>query len=135
MLKRAVNAQLHALRSQNWGQFGGLLHRIKVWAALNASVNRERRSIKTIEAITASPNSGVNTLTGEGRTEVLTITEDEAAQVERANASSATPVVFVHGLWLLPSSVAIRSYERVSSFAAAVFMFLNFLSELNDVTT
>jgi len=73
VLKRAVNAQLHALRSQNWGQFGGLLHRIKVWAALNASVNRERRSIKTIEAITASPNSGVNTLTGEGRAEVLTI--------------------------------------------------------------
>src|SRR5438876_6671352 len=33
-----------------------------------------------------------------------TITGHEAAQVERANASSATPVVFVHGLWLLPSS-------------------------------
>jgi non-heme chloroperoxidase len=32
------------------------------------------------------------------------ITEREAAQVERANASGATPVVFVHGLWLLPSS-------------------------------
>src|SRR3954447_11979701 len=32
------------------------------------------------------------------------ITEREAAQAERANASSATPVVFVHGLWLLPSS-------------------------------
>ena len=33
-----------------------------------------------------------------------TITEHEAAQVERANATGATPVVFVHGLWLLPSS-------------------------------
>jgi len=33
-----------------------------------------------------------------------TITDHEAAQVERANASGATPVVFVHGLWLLPSS-------------------------------
>ena len=33
-----------------------------------------------------------------------TITEHEAAQVERANVTSATPVVFVHGLWLLPSS-------------------------------
>jgi non-heme chloroperoxidase len=33
-----------------------------------------------------------------------TITEHEAAQIERANASTATPVVFVHGLWLLPSS-------------------------------
>jgi pimeloyl-ACP methyl ester carboxylesterase len=30
--------------------------------------------------------------------------EHEAAQVERANASGLTPVVFVHGLWLLPSS-------------------------------
>src|SRR5260370_39750416 len=32
------------------------------------------------------------------------ITEHEAAQVERANASNATPIVFVHGLRLLPSS-------------------------------
>jgi pimeloyl-ACP methyl ester carboxylesterase len=30
--------------------------------------------------------------------------EHETAQVERANASGLTPVVFVHGLWLLPSS-------------------------------
>jgi pimeloyl-ACP methyl ester carboxylesterase len=33
-----------------------------------------------------------------------TISEHETAQVERANASGLTPVVFVHGLWLLPSS-------------------------------
>jgi len=33
-----------------------------------------------------------------------TISEHEAEQVERANASDRTPVVFVHGLWLLPSS-------------------------------
>ncbi|HEY1368936.1 MAG TPA: alpha/beta hydrolase [Gaiellaceae bacterium] len=33
-----------------------------------------------------------------------TLTEHETAQIERANASNATPVVFVHGLWLLPSS-------------------------------
>ena len=32
------------------------------------------------------------------------ISEHEAEQVERANASGQTPVVFVHGLWLLPSS-------------------------------
>ena len=32
------------------------------------------------------------------------ISERERAQVERANASTATPVVFIHGLWLLPSS-------------------------------
>jgi len=33
-----------------------------------------------------------------------TITEHETEQVERANASGLTPVVFIHGLWLLPSS-------------------------------
>jgi pimeloyl-ACP methyl ester carboxylesterase len=33
-----------------------------------------------------------------------TITEHESAQVERANRTGKQPVVFVHGLWLLPSS-------------------------------
>ena len=33
-----------------------------------------------------------------------TITDHEAAQIDRANATKATPVVFVHGLWLLPAS-------------------------------
>jgi non-heme chloroperoxidase len=32
------------------------------------------------------------------------ITEHETSQLERANASGRTPVVFVHGLWLLPTS-------------------------------
>jgi pimeloyl-ACP methyl ester carboxylesterase len=35
---------------------------------------------------------------------MATITEHEEQQVERANASGRTPVVFIHGLWLLPSS-------------------------------
>jgi pimeloyl-ACP methyl ester carboxylesterase len=35
---------------------------------------------------------------------MATITQREAEQVERANASGKTPVVFIHGLWLLPSS-------------------------------
>jgi non-heme chloroperoxidase len=34
----------------------------------------------------------------------LTITDHEAEQVERANTDGHQPVVFVHGLWLLPSS-------------------------------
>jgi pimeloyl-ACP methyl ester carboxylesterase len=37
-------------------------------------------------------------------TTASTITDHEAAQIERANAAKATPIVFVHGLWLLPSS-------------------------------
>jgi non-heme chloroperoxidase len=35
---------------------------------------------------------------------MATVTEHDQEQVERANASGRTPVVFVHGLWLLPSS-------------------------------
>ncbi len=32
------------------------------------------------------------------------LTEDETNQLDNANASERTPVVFIHGLWLLPSS-------------------------------
>jgi pimeloyl-ACP methyl ester carboxylesterase len=39
-----------------------------------------------------------------GTTATSTITDAERAQVERANATNATPIVFIHGLWLLPSS-------------------------------
>ena len=35
---------------------------------------------------------------------MASITQREAQQVEQANASGKTPVVFIHGLWLLPSS-------------------------------
>jgi pimeloyl-ACP methyl ester carboxylesterase len=34
----------------------------------------------------------------------MAITEYEAAEIEKANAGGRTPVVFIHGLWLLPSS-------------------------------
>ena len=32
------------------------------------------------------------------------ITEREQGQIDQANSSGKTPVVFIHGLWLLPSS-------------------------------
>jgi non-heme chloroperoxidase len=35
---------------------------------------------------------------------MATITEHEERQVKRANTSGRKPVVFIHGLWLLPSS-------------------------------
>ena len=35
---------------------------------------------------------------------MATITARESEQIERANERGATPVVFIHGLWLLPSS-------------------------------
>ncbi len=34
----------------------------------------------------------------------MAITDVEQAQIEKANASGGTPAVFIHGLWLLPSS-------------------------------
>jgi non-heme chloroperoxidase len=39
-----------------------------------------------------------------GTTETTRITDSEHKQIARANDSGLTPVVFVHGLWLLPSS-------------------------------
>jgi non-heme chloroperoxidase len=35
---------------------------------------------------------------------VATMTERETQQIERANSNGGAPVVFIHGLWLLPSS-------------------------------
>jgi non-heme chloroperoxidase len=35
---------------------------------------------------------------------MTTLTDHELAQIDQANRSGRTPVVFVHGLWLLPSS-------------------------------
>src|SRR5271170_6725540 len=36
--------------------------------------------------------------------EMATISKYEAKQIDEANATELTPVVFIHGLWLLPSS-------------------------------
>jgi pimeloyl-ACP methyl ester carboxylesterase len=37
-------------------------------------------------------------------TDMTTITAHEQQDIDRANAAGLTPVVFVHGLWLLSSS-------------------------------
>ena len=37
---------------------------------------------------------------------MASISERESREIEAANASGSTPVVFIHGLWLLPSSWA-----------------------------
>ena len=34
----------------------------------------------------------------------MTITAGEQTEIDHANASDSTPIVFVHGLWLLPGS-------------------------------
>src|SRR4029078_6837139 len=36
----------------------------------------------------------------------MSISERERQEIEAANASGRTPVVFIHGLWVLPSSWA-----------------------------
>src|SRR6478752_8535440 len=37
---------------------------------------------------------------------MASVSERESREIEAANASGTTPVVFIHGLWLLPSSWA-----------------------------
>jgi hypothetical protein len=37
---------------------------------------------------------------------MASISERESREIEAANASGTTPVVFIHGLWFLPSSWA-----------------------------
>ena len=44
------------------------------------------------------------TPTSDASAAARSITEQEMMQVDRANATGLQPVVFVHGLWLLPSS-------------------------------
>ena len=34
----------------------------------------------------------------------MAIAAEEQTEIDEANASSKTPVIFIHGLWLLPSS-------------------------------
>src|SRR5687767_7729065 len=50
-------------------------------------------------------SSGSDQLTG-GEFGMVSISERENQEIEAANASGNTPVVLVHGLWLLPSSWA-----------------------------
>ena len=41
-------------------------------------------------------------MTGNGISTAAHITDYEAAHLEETNAPGLTPVVFIHGLWLLP---------------------------------
>src|SRR5262245_14590349 len=42
----------------------------------------------------------------EGGSDMGSVSQRESREIEAANASGRTPVVFIHGLWLLPSSWA-----------------------------
>src|SRR5437763_8472966 len=51
--------------------------------------------------MTTSTTTGTSTASAAG---AATITDHELQECERANATGLQPIVFVHGLWLLPSS-------------------------------
>ena len=57
--------------------------------------------MNAMSAPTEAPEAPGRPSTAAGPT---TISEHEREQITRANATTATPVVFIHGLWLLPSS-------------------------------
>src|SRR6476469_3708282 len=55
-----------------------------------------------LDALAAFQGAGRATSPRRNMSSTTTVTEAE--EVDRANASGKTPVVFIHGLWLLPSS-------------------------------
>jgi hypothetical protein len=57
VLKRAVNARLHALRSNKRGQFGGLLHKMKV-SATGAGVGIAEDSVAVRQRCSKSVITG-----------------------------------------------------------------------------
>src|SRR4029450_13751355 len=80
---------------------------------MTVSARRQRfrrpwHSVHQVDADTVRSSQPASTKEKEepmtGTTASATITDAERAQVERANARTATPVVFIHGLWLLASS-------------------------------
>src|SRR5215469_8513690 len=65
---------------------------------MGASKRGWAHSITSIEWVDSRPT--------EGEFGMASISEREQREIEAANASGNTPVVFIHGLWLLPSSWA-----------------------------
>jgi non-heme chloroperoxidase len=58
----------------------------------------------TTAAPTGSPVADRGTGMANATASSAPVTAREQEQITRANATAATPVVFIHGLWLLPSS-------------------------------
>src|SRR5215469_8114659 len=65
---------------------------------MGASKRGWAHSITSIEWVDSRPT--------EGEFGMASISEREQREIEAANTSGNTPVVFIHGLWLLPSSWA-----------------------------
>ena len=92
----------------------GLPHRIEhltgarvrhvVSAAPLAPVQATMTSAQRRPGVAFDPMSVIRVAPGRTATKATTIAEHEAEQVAQANASGRLPVVFIHGLWLLPSS-------------------------------
>src|SRR5260370_4723630 len=61
--------------------------------------DEERRGVWTF-----GRRKGRNAMSDAPGSDDRTVTEYEVQDVEKANATGKQPVVFVHGLWLLPNS-------------------------------
>src|SRR5712664_1932285 len=70
--------------------------RMRCQAGMVASHLFYKRSVDMISSRTNGKDSGDRTLDA--------VSRNTTKQVDKANASGRPPVVFVHGLWLLPSS-------------------------------
>ena len=70
------------------------------WAKLPMLNERIYRRVAGAENLERNENPMADVAT----TKQPRVTDSEQEQIARANHSGLTPVVFVHGLWLLPSS-------------------------------
>jgi len=67
-------------------------------------LNHRRYSMNAQHHSPHGQRSMTNTSATPASSASISVTDHEAQQVDRANATGLQPVVFVHGLWLLPSS-------------------------------
>src|SRR6266542_2331702 len=81
--------------------------RLSPTSVLEIPTMRPARRYDSPSRITA-PTASRRTSSDSDREEfrMASISERESREIEAANASGTTPVVFIHGLWLLPSSWA-----------------------------
>ena len=66
----------------------------------------ERSIRRNVRGIDLRPGKNAMANTTESRSGTDREEQIDQEQVDLANATGRTPIVFVHGLWLLPSSVS-----------------------------
>ena len=76
----------------------------RVWIARRSISGWRREKKRDTHPHLNSPSPGDPPVATGKERHMASITERERQQVEQANASGKIPVVFIHGLWVLPSS-------------------------------